>query len=283
MTYTPTEYDNPFLGLFFGESQGKIMTADNTLKLMLSSGEFNLSNMAHTQFVTRICRYGKANNIAIMGGTEASQISSNNTRDLLRKLGPQFGFSVASNIHGEWLMVAKRFGAIVDSRYIPVIPANAGGSKHDVRGIQTVHIKPLDATIGEVFAGVSHYLAGHVPGRGPLNLALKQAVASWGEQVAQGTNIAFHMGDVNTDDKPADAYLPGSFKSCWDELHRWPVTHPHGGGKGPTIDVIASLNKDQRVKCASARALTDTILPLPVDHFSVEADYKVTPLKGNKS
>lgn len=278
--------DNPALGIFFGHERKSPLMGDNSpiiLPLMLSPGQFSSHKL--DAFVHRVCKFARSNKVFAVGGTEG-----HNMAPQLHAVAPHYGFSVhVSGPSDGWILTNRETGEVRDTGYVPAIPADhhsAAAGGHNPRGIDWVTIVPKDQRIaGLVAVGVSHWVTkGQDPNtlRGKQNLDLERAIGKWCQEHGTSTNIAFHMGDTNLDDKHRNAYTGVPVTSCWDELGRWPVTHPHPNGGGPTLDLIASYDRDSRTKCRSARALDDNLLPLPVDHFSVYAEYAITPRKANK-
>lgn len=279
-------FDNPALGLFFGNPTTDQKAGDMLLNLQFSAGEHGKTPQAYRTFVTRICKYGKKNGVMAIGGTEGATSGGNTTLPTLRMVAPRYGYTVHSSGHGEWVLVNKVLGTTVQSGFMPVIPAQGHtpgphDGAHTARGIEYVVIRPMADMGGMVHVGVSHWLTmGTDPStiRGQANLKLEAAIGAWAKQAGVGHDLVFAMGDTNMDDKHRNAFTGVPLTSCWDELGRWPITHPHPNGHGPTLDLIASYNRDHRVKCHSARALNDAQLPLPVDHYTVVAEYRVTPV-----
>jgi hypothetical protein len=90
--------------------------------------------------------------------------------------------------------------------------------------------------------------------------------------LGEGSALAFYGGDQNIEDSKADTFFGGDVTSCWDELKKYP-----GTGHG-TIDVIATYDRDTRVRCLSADSFTDKELFLHTDHYLVEATYQIERL-----
>ena len=66
--------------------------------------------------------------------------------------------------------------------------------------------------------------------------------------------------------------MGGPLTSAWDELGIYQNTG-HGN-----IDVIASYDRDRRVRAEHIQAFPDSDFPLATDHFLVEAWYRVRRL-----
>lgn len=86
----------------------------------------------------------------------------------------------------------------------------------------------------------------------------------------RGRRLAFVTGDTNMDDvdgtHTALWYAFDGLTTCWDEIGAWPATH-----RGGTIDIIASYDKDARVRCVAARAWPKGYS----DHNPISAWYEV--------
>jgi hypothetical protein len=102
---------------------------------------------------------------------------------------------------------------------------------------------------------------------------LAQAIGALAEEKGAGNALVFYGGDQNIVDRTYDTFLgQADLTSCWDELQRWENTG-HGN-----IDVIASYDRDGRVRCLKATVLDDTEFPLFTDHWYVEAIYGIGAL-----
>ena len=180
--------------------------------------------------------------------------------------------------------------------YEPVIPGSAQlykemGKDPDLnprwgpKGLVWVGFDSLPQ-IGRVNIAAAHYLtkARH-PGattqgvnHWEWNKKLGQKVGEWGDEVAKGSSLAFYGGDQNMSDAAntqpqGDTFFGAPWTSVGDELKKWANT-----GHGP-IDVIATYNKDGRVKALNTNVLDDREFSLHTDHFLVEALLQVEPLK----
>jgi hypothetical protein len=128
--------------------------------------------------------------------------------------------------------------------------------------------------IGTITVGVSHYVPG---GRvnSPLNRKLAARIGRWAEYRGRGDNLVFYGGDQNRDDRVSDTFFGlADLTTVWDELGKYEPT----GGKGGTLDVIASYNRDGRVRAVSVNALSDRELFLYSDHRLVEATFNIKEL-----
>lgn len=135
-------------------------------------------------------------------------------------------------------------------------------------------------SLGRIYVSSAHYLTqGRRPNR-PIkgvdhyewNKRLALAIGDWAVDKGSGAALAFYGGDQNIVDRTDDTFFGAPLTSAWDELARYENTG-HGN-----IDVIASYDKDSRVKARYSRALDDSEFPLHTDHFLVEAGFSVEPL-----
>lgn len=205
-------------------------------------------------------------------GTEAS---NPRMRNALRQAAEAHGYYYI-NFQSTWLAVHKsivRPGSM-RSRYTPVLEAEPG--KYGPRGITSLTFK---ATTGDkITIGSGHYVIKGDPGAKRKsrrvnvwkNRKYARAIGSWARRFGRGRALVFYAGDQNIVDAASDTFFGEPMTSCWDEIKFWPNTG-HGN-----IDVIATYDRDTRVKCISARVLDDKELPLHTDHFLVEAVYEIS-------
>lgn len=135
-----------------------------------------------------------------------------------------------------------------------------GGMAHGAFHMLTKGRWPGQAQEDKPGDPVNHYQANKMFGRKLADFAIQAGV---------GPNKSWLMGDSNLLDSRADIFVGKPVTTCWDELKKYPDTG-HGN-----IDVIASLDADQKVTCKSARVYTDRDLPLNTDHYLVEAVYSI--------
>ena len=134
--------------------------------------------------------------------------------------------------------------------------------------------------------GTITVMASHYPTRGNPDAKMRSrrvnvrwtkklavAIGAKTKQFGSGPNLVFYGGDQNIVDRITDTFFGQPLTSVWDELGRWENTG-HGN-----IDVIASYDKDSRVKALYGRALDDSELFMHTDHFPVEAGFSVKHLK----
>lgn len=130
--------------------------------------------------------------------------------------------------------------------------------------------------VGDITVIASHYALLGKPHAAPdkqvnlkENRELAHAIGDFADEAAKGRRLAFYGGDQNISDRLADTFFGGNLTSAWDELNKYEDTG-HGN-----IDVIASHDKDKRVKAKYIRALDDSEFHLNTDHFLVEAGFTV--------
>lgn len=131
--------------------------------------------------------------------------------------------------------------------------------------------------IGEVTFLASHYARyGRPDARSEKykvnvedNRELARGIGRLAEQFGRGRSLVFYGGDQNIVDKDTDTFFGEDLTSAWDELRKYENTG-HGN-----IDVMASFDRDGRVKAKYIRALDDKEYFLHTDHFPVEAGFTV--------
>lgn len=156
------------------------------------------------------------------------------------------------------------------------------GRQWGPKGLVHVGFDTTHPGLGRVSVGVAHYLTGGREKGTPFwdhNRLLGAEITDWARQEGKGPALVFYAGDQNMDDSKneqpqGDTFFGGPLTSTWDELEKWENTG-HGN-----IDVIASYNRDGRVTAMRTNALNDKEFPLNTDHFLVEAEFSVEPLKN---
>lgn len=151
------------------------------------------------------------------------------------------------------------------------------GPGHDVNIVGAHFTHP---SLGKINVLASHYpTKGKPDGKTPVerrNLQwtkkIAHAIGDLTVELGEGKSLVFYGGDQNIVDRYNDTFFGEPLTSAWDELKRWENTG-HGN-----IDVIASYDRDTRVRATYVRALDDRELPFYSDHFPVEAGYKVRAL-----
>lgn len=134
--------------------------------------------------------------------------------------------------------------------------------------------------VGRVSFMSSHYATKGVPGgRGGRgvnvedNRKLARGIGNLAKRLGAGRDVVFYGGDQNIVDKDHDTFFGEDLTSAWDELKKYQNTG-HGN-----IDVIASYDKDRRVRAKYIRALNDDKMFLHTDHYAVEAGFTIKLLK----
>lgn len=107
---------------------------------------------------------------------------------------------------------------------------------------------------------IDHYAA---------NTEYAHACGDWAEEHGAGGAIAFVAGDTNLVDQRVDVFRGAPLTTSWDELERYENTG-HGN-----IDVIASYDRDARVRATRVRALDDSESRFNTDHYLVETTFEV--------
>lgn len=207
----------------------------------------------------------------IITGTEAGQ---KDMQDALKAAARKHGY----RLHiwrSVWIAVSK---SIIDGDWRkgaePVLESNEGVGEHADRGV--VWVKFDNEKFGPIAVAAGHYLTNGRPGQPNhrLNLEYAETIGKWFEKEGKGAAIAFYGGDQNVPDRLYDTFFgKAEATSSWDELGKWQNTG-HGN-----IDIIASYDRDGRVKAKKVRALNDKKLFLHTDHFLVEANMEVKLLK----
>ena len=105
------------------------------------------------------------------------------------------------------------------------------------------------------------------------NETLAKGIGGLAEELGAGAGIVFYGGDQNIIDRNNDTFFGEDLTSVWDELETWENTG-HGN-----VDVIASYDKDGRVAAEYARTLDDKERFMYMDHYPVEAGFKIKHLK----
>jgi hypothetical protein len=255
------------------------------LRLQWSAGQFSDSPKHHEHDASAVFKYASHNGIDVVAGSEAQVSGRNNLLAALRAAAPGHGYRIVTRQRQDcWIAVSRNLGRLTHAAFDPVVeqvhkPARLGG--HGPRGIFRASITPHDGRYGLIRVGVSHWLTKAADPGQHGNALLDRSIGVWAKRAGGGNALAFYMGDTNHNDRAVDVFAGAPLTTCWDELGKWPTTEPsRPGGRGPTLDVIASYDRDKRVRCASAKALTDTDLQLFSDHYTIRATYAIEPRGG---
>jgi GH25 family lysozyme M1 (1,4-beta-N-acetylmuramidase) len=255
-----------------------------------ASLEFSDTPAQHTADIEKIFAHEKARGARWITGTEAGR-GATNTNEELARIGRAHGYAVflPSANTDCWVAVAEDFiEGQWTTGYIKVIGSSRDTGdphRHAERGV--VWVQFATSSYGTISVAAAHHLThGRSPGAeqhdepgDPVdhfaeNKKLSKAIADWALERSAGRNLAFFGGDTNMGDKSADVFFGAPLTTLWDELKKWPDTG-HG-----TIDVIASCDNDRRVIGKSCRALDDEELALHMDHFLVDGEFLVRPLRS---
>lgn len=199
-------------------------------------------------------------------GTEANQAEDSANFAAGAK---RYGYNYIRKGGDVWVALGGIAAGRVEREWIKVIPGVAG--RHPERGVLRVTFPTKQ--LGRVTVLVCHYNLAR--GSGPQdNPKLAREIAAQAVKWGKGTGLVFYGGDQNLKDENVDTFLGGPLTSVWDELKTHPPTHGQ-----QTIDVVATYDRDGRVKAAYGRALDDTKFKLATDHYLVEAGFDVVPLR----
>lgn len=264
-----------------------------------ASLQFNDSDKQHTHDIEKIFDRAVDRRQAWLTGTESGPGAGNTGRELIRVARdhgyrpwvPEHQANGIAQHTDCWIAVREDLIEGDWKRgYEHVIPGSnqfedemdLNGKVWGPKGLVHVAFDSTPKGLGRINIGAAHYLTG---GREPgskywtLNEYLSSAVGDWARKVGEGPGLVFYGGDQNmaddkNDEPQGDTFFGEPLTSTWDELKKWESTG-HG-----TIDVIASYNKDRRVKALRTFALNDKEFRLNTDHFYVEAVFDVEPLKS---
>ncbi len=210
-------------------------------------------------------------------GTEAGERPNYRA---LKKVANAKGYKIR-RFRSNWVAVKRTNIKRGTFRWGYKIIAKAGevaGGGHDTCYVWAT-FQHKDAKIGKVTVAGAHYpTKGRPDAKEPLyrrnlrwtRLAAKMIGQLLGKK-AEGKALGFYGGDQNIVDKSNDTFFGQPLTTCWDELKKYPKTHPKAGN----IDVIATYDSDGRVACVGARAMDDSVMSLHADHFLIEATYRI--------
>lgn len=151
-----------------------------------------------------------------------------------------------------------------------------GRGQHSDRGVTWASFR--EEHVGRLTIGSGHYLTKGRPGA-PFspnvdeNRTIARGLGEWAERHGAGKGLVFYAGDQNIVDRTHDTFFGEPLTSSWDELGKWENTG-HGN-----IDVLASFDRDGRVKARRVAALDDSEFALATDHFLVEGVFDVKAVR----
>lgn len=214
-------------------------------------------------------------------GTEAG---GDDLRSALHPEAEDHGYRfIVKNRNDSWIAVREDLieRGTMRVQYRPLILTGQGFGHHGPRGVlaATWDSRP---ELGTLSVLACHYLTrGRPDAKDPaygvnldLNRQLAREAGRLARELGQGSALVFYGGDQNIVDRDADTFLGEPLTSAWDELGRYENTG-HGN-----IDVIASYDRDGRVKAVDVDAFPDVEFRLASDHFLVEAVYDVRHARG---
>lgn len=212
-------------------------------------------------------------NYAAIFGTEAGE---EDTKRVLRVAAHNAGYMLFIRL-GNWVCVRRNL--IMPNTYRTGYKVFVDNDELTVKQyhLNAVWAQCTMKNIGKVTFIASHY---SIKGRPDAKTAeyrqnleankkLAHGIGDLADKMGAGSALVFYGGDQNIIDKKNDTFFGESLTSAWDELKRWENTG-HGN-----IDVIASYDKDRRVRAKYIRALDDKEQFMYTDHFPVEAGFTV--------
>lgn len=226
------------------------------------SMQFSDNLSQKTSDAVKIFTRARRRGVAWVTGTEAFEKS---TRQAISRAASAFGYTFYCPAgQDSWIAVSKqqvKEGTMHPFYTGAIVKGEAG--KHSARGI--VGVEWDDKTLGHVTVLASHLLLHN----DPRNREFTKQIGDLAREKGKGRALVFYQGDQNMNDRNVDTFQGQPLTSVSDELQVWPNT-----GHGP-IDVIASYDRDGRVKAAYVRALDDKEFPLHTDHYLVEAGFDI--------
>lgn len=214
-----------------------------------------------------------------MTGTEASEES---TQRVMRAKAAEEGYRLFIR-RSNWVAINRKIivpGSYRKGHVMLVDNDEVYGPGHDL------HVTWAGCTVEGL--GEITFLSGHFATKGRpngkddilrinigVNRTYAQGIETIVEKLAAGNKLAIYGGDQNNHDKAVDTFFGADLTSAWDELGKYEKTHAVGN-----IDVMASYDKDGRVKAKYIRALDDKELFMHSDHFPVEAGFEIELLSS---
>jgi hypothetical protein len=222
----------------------------------------------------------------IITGTEAGPGKGNVSHAALADVAERTGYTFWGPAPQDcWVAIRRDFiapGTKPERGLIPVLKGAEALDDPHRYGPKGLPWVTVETAVGTVTVGAGHWLTkgrrrhqaqddrpGDPVDHFAANSKMGKAVAEWATDKAAGRALIFYGADTNLNDRTSDVFRGEPLTTCWDEIGKWPNT-----GHGP-IDVIATYDHDGRVRCRSARTLTDRIFYLNADHHTVVATYEV--------
>lgn len=231
--------------------------------LMHISMQYSDTAAQQTADAEKVFGRARAGDVWWITGTEANVGAIS---DRFRTAAQRYGYQYFRRGGDVWLAVdAIRIDDQADTQWTEVIDGVKG--RYPDRGV--LRCTFTNTLLGQVTVLASHY---QTTKYGAGNVLIAREIGEQCRRYGAGQALVFYGGDQNIDDRASDTFFGEPLTSAWDELKRWESTGHRN------IDVIASYDKDTRVKAAYCRALDDTELRLNTDHFLVEAGFDVLPL-----
>jgi hypothetical protein len=270
-----------------------------------ASMQFGDSSKQHTHDIEKLFARAVERKQAWITGTEAGPGSGNMGEELIR-IGEAAGYHVWVPEHEThkleegsrtdcWIAVRKdlvKKGTFKEeyihvfpggnrlAEMFPDLPKKKGGAK----GVVYVEFDSTNEDLGHVTVIAGHYYTESRSHKSPwfeMNRQIAEVIGNLADEKAKGRGLVFYGGDQNmadnkNDQPQGDTFFGEDLTSTWDELQVWENTG-HG-----CIDVIATHDKDARVSAVNTVALDDQEFFLHTDHFYVEAEIRVAPLKRKR-
>jgi hypothetical protein len=192
---------------------------------------------------------------------------------LVRDYGKKAGFRVYL-VRGHWIAVNERIISPRGwhQRFVPVIESFEGRGRHTDRGVAVVRFNHL-LTGDQISVAAGHYLTqgGRVGDPNwDWNGRYAKAIGRVAKEEAKGHGVFIYMGDQNTNDELFDTFKGEPVTSVWDELNHYPNTH-----RDRTIDVIATYDKDKRMRALKAWVENDKKQRFHFDHYVTRATLRL--------
>lgn len=251
-----------------------VQDEEDRVRVAHVSMQFSDTPTQMRQDVEKIFKRAVDRNYKWITGTEAG--AGNPLGDILREVGEEKGYRLHI-FRDVWIAVSQDFatGGWGQGGKVAV-ESYEGAGKHTDKGVGWVSFETK--RLGRVSVAASHYLTkGRPDAKDPdyrvnldENIKIAAMLGRWFDDYGKGADLAFYGGDQNIVDQTNDTFL-GKVKATtsWDELKIYPGTG-HGN-----IDVLASYDKDGRVRAVAADALDDKEFFLHTDHFLIETDWAV--------